>query len=170
MRVLAIDPGYGRCGVAVVEKGKDGKEILLYSDCIETGAQEPFVERLANVGIEIGRLITEYTPDHIALEELFFSTNQKTALRTAEVRGMILYVAHTNDIPVFEYNPGRIKIALTGDGRAGKDAVARMVARLVPLSDKKTRDDEIDAIAIALTHTAEGSGKLSTPKTPRSLA
>lgn len=155
MRVLSIDPGFGRCGVAVVERGGGGKEVLLYSDCIETPAKDGFLERMAGVGAEIERLVKEFRPNAFALEEVYFSTNQKTVFRVAEVRGMLLYIAHTNGIPVFEYNPGRIKIALTGYGRATKDQVTAMVEKLVRLPNKKMLDDEYDAVAVGLTHLAE---------------
>ncbi len=155
MRVLAIDPGFGRCGVAVVERGQDGKDVLLYSDCIETSAKEVFLERLAEVGTEVERLLTLYKPDAFAIEEVFFSTNQKTALHTAEVRGMLLYVAYIKGIPIYEYNPGRVKIALTGYGNASKDQVTAMVHKLTNITKSPMLDDEYDAIAIGLTHLAE---------------
>lgn len=159
IRVLAIDPGYGRCGVALIDRPARGKkESLYYSNCIETPGTESFMERLTNVGLEIERLIKEHRPDHLAIEEVYFSTNQKTALHTAEVRGMILYVARKSDLSIFEYNPGRIKVALTGDGRATKEAVLMMVRRLITLPQREMRDDEIDAIAVGLTHLAEWRG------------
>jgi len=155
MKVLAIDPGFGRCGVAIVEQQQRGKETLLYSDCIETKSKEGFLERIAEIGTEIERLIALYTPDDFAIEEVFFSTNQKTVLRTAEVRGMLLYIAYKNGLNVHEYNPGRVKIALTGYGRATKDQVTTMVGKLVEIKKTVILDDEYDAIAIGLTHCAE---------------
>src|SRR3989344_9268568 len=110
MRVLAIDPGYGRCGVAVVEKGNGG-ETLLYSDCIETSSSLAFPERLAVVAEECGRLVEKYTPDAVALEKLYFAKNQKTAMRVAEVRGALIGLAARHGIPVFEYTPGEVKSA-----------------------------------------------------------
>jgi len=155
MKVLAIDPGFGRCGVAVIEQKERGKETLLYSDCIETESKESFLERIAGIGAEVERLIALYTPDDFAIEEVFFSTNQKTVLRTAEVRGMLLYIAYKNGLAVHEYNPGRVKIALTGYGRATKDQVTMMVNKLVEIKKTSVLDDEYDAIAIGLTHCAE---------------
>lgn len=155
MRVLAIDPGFGRCGVAILERDRNGRESLCYSDCIETPAKDGFLERMAGVGTEVERLIKEYQPDAVALEELYFSTNQKTVFRVAEVRGALLFVAHTSGLPVFEYNPGRIKIALTGYGRATKEQVTAMATKLLGIDKCGMRDDEYDAIAIGLTHLAE---------------
>lgn len=150
MRVLAIDPGYGRCGVAVIE-GDPSAAHLLYSSCIETEANSEFSARLRIVGDEIVRIINEYRPEGIALEELFFSGNQKTALNVAEVRGMILYIAASRDIHVGQFNPGAVKIATTGYGRATKAQVIKMTEKLVRLPDKVMRDDEYDAIALGIT-------------------
>ena len=154
MKVLGIDPGYGRCGVAVLEKNNGGKEMLLYSDCIETSAKADFGARLMHVADECARLIREHTPDVVALEKLYFQTNQKTAMHVAEVRGALLNVAAGIDIPVFEYTPGEVKSAVAGSGRADKIAVAKMIHALVKIDKKINHDDEYDAIAIALTHLA----------------
>jgi crossover junction endodeoxyribonuclease RuvC len=119
MRVLAIDPGYGRCGVAILEK-HSGKEVLIYSDCIETAAGDPFPERLAAVADAAARLATEYEPDCMALEKLYITKNQKTAMQVAEVRGALLQVAAVAGLTVAEYTPGQVKQATTGYGSADK--------------------------------------------------
>ena len=165
MKVLAIDPGYGRCGVAVVEKnpstpfdkaqGKSlrvNKEILLYSACIETPASMDFPERLAVIANECARLIKTHAPDCLALEKLYFQTNQKTAMRVAEVRGALINTAQGAGIEVFEYTPGEVKSAAAGNGSADKKAVARMLHALMKIEKEIRHDDEYDAIAIAVTH------------------
>src|SRR3989344_4233612 len=119
MRVLAIDPGFGRCGVAVVEK-TNGKEKLLYSDCIETPAKQLFSLRLAVVVKECARLMKEHAPDAVALEKLYFSKNQKTAMHIAEVRGALIGAAAELGIRIFEYTPGEVKSAAAGWGGADK--------------------------------------------------
>ena len=154
MKVLAIDPGYGRCGVAVVEKNGGGKEILLYSACIETSAKSEFADRLAQVANECGRLIAAYAPDCLAMEKLYFQTNQKTAMRVAEVRGALINTAQGAGIEVFEYTPGEVKSAAAGSGSADKKAVARMLHALMKIEKEILFDDEYDAIAIAVTHLA----------------
>jgi crossover junction endodeoxyribonuclease RuvC len=160
MRILAIDPGYGRCGVAIIE-GSPTAANLLYSNCIETAANTDFSDRLQAVGDEIVRLIKEYRPEKVALEELFFSGNQKTALNVAEVRGMLLYIAASNSLPVTQFNPGAIKIATTGYGRATKTQVIKMTEKLVRLPKKEMLDDEHDAIALGITALAnEKTGSL----------
>ncbi len=153
MKVLAIDPGYGRCGVAVVEKN-GGKEILLYSDCIETNAEDIFEQRLVQVATECGRLMREHKPDCVALEKLFITKNQKTAMRVAEVRGALINTAAQHGIAVSEYTPGEVKSAAAGWGGADKTAVARMLHALMKIEKTIKYDDEYDAIAIAVTHLA----------------
>lgn len=153
MRVLAIDPGYGRCGVAILEK-EAGKEAWLYSDCIETSASSPFEERLGTVANEIGRLISIHAPDAVAMEKLFFNANAKTAMRVAEVRGAILREAQAAGIPITEYTPGQIKSATTGYGKADKKQITHMLHMLLTIGKTVTLDDEYDAIAVGVTHLA----------------
>ncbi|RJQ33441.1 crossover junction endodeoxyribonuclease RuvC [Candidatus Parcubacteria bacterium] len=153
MKVLAIDPGYGRCGVAIVEK-QNGKEFLLYSDCIETAGSDEFTDRLAAVASHCVKLLDEYAPDCVALEKLYFQKNQKTAMRVAEVRGALIQIAGERDIPVFEYGPGEVKSATTGSGRADKQQIAAMIKLLVKVEKPIKHDDEYDAIAIGMTHLA----------------
>jgi crossover junction endodeoxyribonuclease RuvC len=153
MKVIAIDPGFGRCGVAVVEK-KDGKETWIYSDCIETKAADGFVERLAQVVAECERLMQEHRPDALAMERLFFNNNQKTAMQVAEVRGAILNAAAVAGIPSFEYTPGQVKSATTGFGKADKKQITSMLHMLLKIEKPVKHDDEYDAIAVGITHLA----------------
>lgn len=153
MRVLAIDPGFGRCGVAIVEK-ENGKETVLYSSCIETRATDLFPMRLHAVALGCANVIKKYKPEALAMERLYFNSNQKTAMQVAEVRGAILYVAASANLPVTEYTPGQIKVAVTGHGKSDKFAVSRMLKTLLKLEKNIQHDDEYDAIAIGLTHLA----------------
>ncbi len=153
MKVLAIDPGYGRCGVAIVEK-ENGKERWIYSDCIETKAADGFVERLAQIVAECEQLMAKHKPDALAMERLFFSSNQKTAMQVAEVRGALLHAAVSAGIPSFEYTPGQVKNATTGFGRADKKQVADMLHILLKIGKTIKHDDEYDAIAVGITHLA----------------
>lgn len=153
MRVIAIDPGYGRCGVAIVEKNS-GKDAWIYSDCIETQAKDGFVERLAQIVAECERLIEEHKPDALAMERLFFNNNQKTAMQVAEVRGAILNAAAVAGIPTFEYTPGQVKSATSGYGRADKKQIITMVNMLLKIEKAVKHDDEYDAIAVGITHLA----------------
>lgn len=150
MRVLAIDPGFGRCGVAVLERA-GGKETLLTSDCIETSASLPFPERLAQVLAACTVLADRFSPDALALEKLYFSNNAKTAMQVAEVRGALLGLAGTRGLPVSEFTPGEIKSAVAGSGRADKKQIAKMIHLLVKIEKPIRLDDEYDAIAVGLT-------------------
>lgn len=150
-RVIAVDPGYERCGIAVLEK-HGGTEKLIHSECMQTKKSLPFPERLCIIGEAIVRVINEYSPNSLAMETLYFSNNQKTALSVAEVRGVITYVAASMKLPLHEYSPGSIKIAVTGIGNADKKQVMAMVPKLVKMSNTNRLDDEYDAIAIGITH------------------
>jgi crossover junction endodeoxyribonuclease RuvC len=151
MRIIAIDPGYERLGIAVLEKELRGKEKLLYSDCFKTSKDIAHSERLKLLGDEIERIIGEYKPEALCLETLFFSANQKTAIAVAEARGVILYQAAKNGLKVYEYGPGEIKVAVTGYGKSDKQNVIDMVNKLVKIDKKIAHDDEYDAIAAGLT-------------------
>jgi len=154
MKILGIDPGYDRLGVAIIEKPLKGKEIVVYSDCFMTCRTDSIYERLTQVGTEVERLISTFKPDVVALETLFVTKNQKTAMHVAEARGIIIYAASKENIPVAEYSPMQIKMAVTGDGTSDKQRIIRMLGLLVALPKKKAVDDEYDAIAVALTHSA----------------
>ena len=154
MRVLSIDPGYGRCGMAIVERGPDGKDVLVYSVCVETSATSEFTERLAAVADECGRLIEKFTPDCMAIEKLFFSGNQKTAMRVSEVRGALIQAATSRGVPVSEYTPAQIKNAAAGWGGADKKQVIAMLRMLMKIDKEIKHDDEYDAIAVGVTHLA----------------
>ena len=150
MRVLGIDPGYGRMGIAVVEKSKTG-EVLLLSDCIETSKDLSFAERLGKLAGGFEKVCKKWRPSQVALEKLFFTKNQKTAMQVAEVRGMILHLCQKRALSVREYSPQQVKVAVTGSGSASKNQVANMVTRILALKKNLKHDDEYDAIAIALT-------------------
>lgn len=148
MKVLAIDPGYDRLGIAVLE-GDPSRPVLIWSDCV-LPAKGRVEERLGAVAEAVARAIKKYKPDALALETLFFSKNVKTALGVAEARGAILATAGTHQVPVLEYSPQQVKLAVTGYGAATKAAIAQMVPRLITLPKKKRLDDELDAIALGI--------------------
>jgi crossover junction endodeoxyribonuclease RuvC len=154
MRILAIDPGYDRLGIAVVE-GDPSRPTLIMSDCVrpDKGVR---ADRLAHVSKAVTAAIKKYAPDVLALETLFFSINKKTAIGVAEARGAILAAAGAATLPVIECSPQHVKSAVTGHGGASKAAVAEMVPRLLSLPKKKRLDDELDAIAIGITALARG--------------
>lgn len=154
MRILAIDPGYDRLGIAVVE-GDPSRPTLIWSDCVLPDKGEAS-ERLAQVSQAITKAIKKYSPDILAIETLFFSVNKKTALKVAEARGAILAAAGIASLPIIECSPQQVKLAVTGHGGADKAAIALMVPKLLTLSKKKRFDDELDAIAVGITALASG--------------
>jgi len=150
MRILGIDPGYERLGIAIIEK-RENKDFLVYSECFQTSKEKPFHERLLLLGNKMEDIIKTYKPDVLSIETLMFNTNQKTVMKVAETRGVILFQAIKNSLEVFEFNPLQIKIAITGYGRSDKSQVTEMVKRLVKIEKKGAKDDEYDAIACAIT-------------------
>jgi len=157
MRVLSIDPGYDRLGVAVIEK-REGKEHLLFSDCITTDKTMDISDRITALGDAVADILKKHKPDALAVETLFFNQNKTTALAVAQVRGIVMYLAHKASCTVYEYNPQEIKVAMTGYGKSDKKAVTDMVKKLVVNAPQKAFDDEYDAIAVGVTCLAHVRG------------
>ncbi len=152
MLILSIDPGYERLGIAVIEKNpSDKRERLLYSDCFKTDKKLPFPERLVMIGQEIGRLLTKYRPEALAIETLFFNTNQTTAMKVSEARGVVIFQCAQAGLTISEFTPLEIKIAISGYGRGDKKQITAMVEKLIEISEPIKHDDEYDAIAVGLT-------------------
>lgn len=152
MIILAIDPGYERLGIAVLEKNKgDKKETLLFSECFKTKTTNTHAERLLLLGEEISKIIKEYKPDALAIETLFLTTNHKTVMHVSEARGVILYESARHNLSIHEYSPPQIKSAVAGDGHADKKAIIKMVPLLINIKKEIKHDDEYDAIAVGLT-------------------
>ena len=151
MRVLGIDPGYGRCGMAIVDR-EGGKDQLIFSDCVETKTGDKFALRLSEIVGKCAQLIERYEPGALAIEKLYFNANQKTAMRVAEARGAIISCATEHGVEIFEYTPGQIKSATAGSGRADKKQIAAMLHLLMKIEKDIRHDDEYDAIAIAVAH------------------
>lgn len=150
-KIIAVDPGYERIGIAVLERDSQKKEVLLFSECFKTSAKLPFHERLVKIGEEVERVIKEYQPNVLAIEKLYFTTNQKTVMGVSEARGVIIFTAKRKGLDIFEYTPPQIKIAVTGYGQATKEMVMSMVPKLVKIKKVMKSDDEFDAVAIGLT-------------------
>src|SRR3989338_4691446 len=156
MIILGIDPGFERMGCAVLEKSPGGEK-LIYSTCLVSSRSDAHEKRLLGLAEGLKKIIKKFNPDTMAIEKLFFSANQKTALKVAVARGVALLLAAENDLKGFEFTPLEEKRAMTGYGRAEKDQVRKMVLAILKINtDKKFAsssgklDDEIDAIAIAL--------------------
>lgn len=150
-RVIGIDPGYDRMGIAIVERDKNNKDVLIFSTCIHPGKNDSLDDRLMHCAQEFERVVNEYRPSLLSLEKIFFTKNQRTGIAVAEVRGIIRYLAHTRNLLLHEFTPQQIKQSVTGYGNAPKEQVARMVDMLLRLPKQHRDDDEYDAIAAGLT-------------------
>ena len=151
MIILGIDPGLATVGFGVIESVK-GKTVPVDYGVILTPKEASLPDRLEMIEQSIIKLTERYKPSEIAMEELFFNNNQKTAIAVAEARGVILLTCKKNCQKLFEYTPLQIKQALTGYGRADKHQIQEMVKRLLDLKKIPKPDDAADALAVALTH------------------
>jgi crossover junction endodeoxyribonuclease RuvC len=129
VRIIGIDPGFDRLGICILDKHDTNKEELIHSQCITTSKKETFEVRLAEIGEELTKILKKYKPSELAIETLFFTTNQKTIITVAEVRGICIYLSHIHDVRIFEYSPPQIKVAVTGYGKATKEDITLMVPK-----------------------------------------
>lgn len=149
MRVLGIDPGYNIIGYGVIET--KGNEVIDYG-VITTPKTMSISTRLNTIFQATNELMQTFKPDEVAFEELFFNTNNTTAIPVAEARGTLIVACKQYTDRLFEYTPLQIKQALTGNGRAEKKQVQFMVKNILGLSAVPKPDDAADALAVALTH------------------
>jgi crossover junction endodeoxyribonuclease RuvC len=151
MIVIGIDPGLARVGYGVIRISNRKPDPICYG-CIESRKDQPTPARLLHIYTEVAALIGKYPPAHIAVEKLFFSKNITSAMSVSEARGVILLLAEQQKIPVTEYTPNQVKLAITGSGRADKRQMQEMIKRLLHLSEIPRPDDAADALSIALCH------------------
>lgn len=151
MRILGIDPGIGRTGWGLIEVIGNKLQVISYG-CIETEVNGKIEERLNSLYEQLEHVIKDNSFDVVAIEELFFNTNAKTALIVGQARGVILLTAARKKLPVSIYTPLQVKMALTGYGRADKSQIGQMVKTLLKLQAIPKPDDVADALAIAITH------------------
>ena len=151
MIILGIDPGTAIMGYGLIEQKGNRLSAIAYA-CWRTPAHTPLAERLLMLYEQIDQLLREHPPDHMAVEELFFSRNTTTALSVAHARGVILLAGAKRGIPVYEYTPLQVKQAVVGYGRADKKQVQQMVKGLLGLDEIPRPDDTADALAIAICH------------------
>ena len=148
--ILGVDPGIARTGYGIVEEEK-GKTVSLTYGCITTKPDEQS-KRLAILHYELDELLRTYHPTCMAVEQLYFARNTTTALIVSEARGVILLTAALLEIPVFEYTPNQVKLAVTGSGSADKHQMQSMIARLLRLDSIPKPDDAADGLAVAMCH------------------
>ena len=152
MRVLGVDCGTEYTGFGVVELNRDDTLVCLTWGAIKLSPREPLPRRLAMIFDRLGAIIVEYRPDNVAIEDVFFALNAKSALKLGQVRGVAMLAASSAGLDVSEYSPLSIKSAVVGYGRAEKPQVQHMVTRLLKLSAVPEPPDAADALAIAICH------------------
>lgn len=151
MRILGIDPGYAIVGYGIIDySGNKFKTVHFGS--IQTKAHTDPTERLQKIYAETKLLIQEYKPECMAIEELFFNNNSKTAIMVAEARGILILAGANSGLKIAEYTPLQVKQAVTGYGRADKNQVQQMTKAMLSLSAVPKPDDTADALAIAICH------------------
>jgi len=151
VRILGVDPGLAKMGYSIVNK-EGNSFTIVKAGTFTTSADKKDPIRLNNLFNQLSALITEYQPEHMAVEELFFNKNVKTAIRVGQARGVIMLAGSKSGIKVFEYTPLQVKQAVVGYGRASKHQVQQMVKALLNLDELPSSDDEADAIAVAICH------------------
>lgn len=153
MIILGIDPGTATTGYGIIEE-KAGNLSLVDYGVILTKPDHTLEQRLEILYDQLGDIIDEYNPDEIAIEELFFSTNVKTAMSVGHARGVILLATQKAGIPMSEYTPNQVKNGICGYGAADKKQVQKMVQMLLKLTEVPQPDDAADALAIAICHSS----------------
>ena len=153
-RVLGIDPGLTRCGFAVIDGRGPNAATAVSMGVIRTSACDPLPQRLGELRTEFTALIAEFKPDVVAVEQVFFQNNVRSAMSVAQASGLALAEAALAGCEVLQYTPNQVKDAVAGWGGAGKEQVQRMVQQRLRLSSLPTPADAADAAAIALCHLA----------------
>lgn len=151
MVILGIDPGSATTGFGVIQVERNEAQLLDYG-CIETPKEEPLAQRLNQISSDLEELIDMWKPDTIAIEELFFSKNVKTAMHVAHARGAIMQKLSQEGYEIYEYKPQQIKEAVSGYGKAEKWQVQKMVKIILKMKELPRPDDAADALATALCH------------------
>ncbi len=151
MRIIGIDPGYAIVGFGIVEYIGNRFDVIEFG-AITTPSDIPFEERLKIISDDLSFVLDKYKPDSMAIEKLFFNTNQKTGIDVAQARGVILLSAVQRNICVFEYTPLQVKQAVVGYGKAEKKQVQELTRQILCLREVPKPDDTADALAIAICH------------------
>jgi crossover junction endodeoxyribonuclease RuvC len=149
MRILGIDPGFDRTGWGVISDD-GGRLSYIACGCLQTDKHDDFSLRLQSVRDELALLIRTHAPDAVAVEQLFFQTNAKTAIKVGMARGVVLLAIADANLPLVELTPNQVKQGTTGHGKADKKQVQEMVVRLLKLKETPKPDDAADALAIAI--------------------
>ncbi|MFL6070554.1 MAG: crossover junction endodeoxyribonuclease RuvC [Actinomycetes bacterium] len=159
MRVLGVDPGLTRCGLGVVE-GSPGRRLTLVEVSVaRTAPEEPLESRLLAIEVAVEAALEATMPDAVAVERVFSQHNVRTVMGVAQVSGVVITAAARRGLPVALHTPSEVKAAVTGHGRADKDQVGAMVARVLGLDAVPKPADAADALALAICHVWRGSAQ-----------
>ncbi len=174
IRVLGVDPGLTRCGVGVIDVEPSRKVTLVLVDVFKSETNLDSATRVGVVAVKLAELIDRVKPQSIAIERVYADSNVSTVMGTAQISGVVMYLAHTRGIPVTLHTPTEVKAAVTGSGRANKDQVGKMVASILGLKEVPKPADAADSLAIAICHAwralAVASGLTSESITPAQKA
>lgn len=160
MRILGIDPGYAIVGYGVLEFDNMRFKVINYG-AITTEPEMPFDKRLEEIYDDMCRVLDMFKPDCMSIEKLYFNTNITTGIDVAQARGVIMLAAVRRSVPIFEYTPLQVKVAVTGYGRAEKHQVQEMTKNILHLKEVPKPDDTADALAIAICHGHTGGSRMS---------
>lgn len=157
-RILGIDPGLTRCGVGVIEAGASRSVKFVSVDTLVTDASMELSQRIGLIGNQIDALIRDSKPQSIAIERVFSQQNLRSVMGVAQISGVVLMLAHNHQIPVYLHTPSEVKAAVTGSGRANKNQVGVMVAKILGLLEVPKPADSADSLAIAICHAWKSVG------------
>lgn len=160
MRILGIDPGYAIVGYGALEFDNVRFNVVNYG-AITTAPETPFDRRLVEIYNDMNEVLELFKPDCMSIEKLYFNTNITTGIDVAHARGVIMLAAAQRGIPIYEYTPLQVKVAVTGYGHADKHQVQEMVKNILRLKAVPKPDDTADALAIAICHGHTGGSKMS---------
>jgi crossover junction endodeoxyribonuclease RuvC len=174
IRVLGVDPGLTRCGVGVVDVEASRKVSLVSVAVFKSETSLDAATRVGKIGAMLAQLIDEAKPQSIAIERVYADSNVSTVMGTAQISGVVMFLAHQRGIPVTLHTPTEVKAAVTGSGRANKEQVGKMVASILGLREIPKPADAADSLAIAICHAwralALGAGIASESITPAQKA
>jgi len=158
MRILGVDPGLTRCGLGLVDAGS-GRAVSFVSVEVATASTTlPAAERIGKIADAVDAIFDGDRPDMVAIERVFAQHNVRTVMATAQISGVVMFLARQRGVPIATYTPSEVKAAVTGNGRADKKQVAFMVAKILRLPEPPSPADASDALAIAITHAWRGIG------------
>lgn len=160
MRIIGIDPGYAIVGFGILEYNRAQFQVVDYG-AVTTPADMDFNSRLLEIYNDLCYILDKFKPDFLAIERLYFTSNQKTAIDVAQARGIVLLAARQRNIEIFEYTPLQVKQSVTGYGKAVKKQVQEMTTRILKLPEIPKPDDTADALAIAICHAHSYNSQLN---------